>query len=114
LAASGVGGFSSVAGDGSAPVAGRDSTELEGAAGVWTEGVAGFSAAVGLGSVRVGGRVPPGGTGGVLAGGFSDEVGIRSEPDGGSGVVAGREGASPVERRSIAVGGRTGPLGVFA
>jgi hypothetical protein len=82
--------------------------------GFWSEAVEGFSTVSGAGSDPVAGRVGLAGAWGELAGGFNCDVGILSEPDGGNGAVPGLDGASPVERRSIAVGGRTGPLGVLA
>ena len=66
------------------------------------------------GSAPVDGRAVPVAGGSEWPGGFSEAVGVRSEPDAaGNGAVPGREGASPVERCSIAVGGRTALVGDF-
>jgi hypothetical protein len=84
---------------------------LSGSTGGCTEPVEGRPG----GSAPVAGRAAAAGGGSGCDEGFREAVGTRSELDGaGSGVVPGRDGVSPVERRSMAVAGRTGPVGDFA
>lgn len=83
-------------------------------AGVFREEEGGRGASGVRGREPVGGREPTVGERGAAVGDFNCEVGTRSEPEAGHGAVPGREVGSPVDRRSMAVGGRTGPVGVLA